>query len=170
MQFSPPGDERVDTHVTIVPYFTVPDDKMDEFKCLFPAFYAHTRSGTGATKDCLYYGFAQEGYSIFCREGYTNAAGVLAHLAEVDVELKKAVALVGPDGLKLSVMGPADELVFLQQTPQTHASFGNRAHTRARKHTTPHTYVKTIITCADALTSTHIKSPVRVHCALIMHC
>merc|ERR1711966_87341 len=71
-----------DSHVTIVPYFTVPEGKMDAFKAGFADFYKHTKEGTGASGECLYYGFAQEGNKIFCREGYKSAAGVLAHLGE----------------------------------------------------------------------------------------
>ena len=36
---------------------------------------------------------------------------MLAHLGEVKAELDKAVSIVGPGGLDLSVMGPAAELV-----------------------------------------------------------
>ena len=84
-----------DSHVTIVPYFTVPEGKMDAFKAGFADFYKHTKEGTGASGECLYYGFAQEGNKIFCREGYKSAAGVLAHLGEVKAELDKAVSIVG---------------------------------------------------------------------------
>ena len=97
--------------MTIVPYFTVPEGKMDAFKAGFADFYKHTKEGTAASGECLYYGFAQEGNKIFCREGYKSADGVLAHLGEVKAELDKAVSIVGPGGLDLSVMGPAAELV-----------------------------------------------------------
>merc|ERR1711971_1503275 len=95
-----------DSHVTIVPYFTVPEGKMDAFKAGFADFYKHTTEGTAASGECLYYGFAQEGNKIFCREGYKSADGVLAHLGEVKAELDIAVGLVGEGGLDLSVMGP----------------------------------------------------------------
>merc|ERR1711959_863893 len=85
---------------TIVPYFTVPEGKMDAFKAGFADFYKHTKEGTAASGECLYYGFAQEGNKIFCREGYKSADGVLAHLGE--------------GGLDLSVMGPAAELEKLK--------------------------------------------------------
>jgi len=83
-----------DSHVTIVPYFTVPEGKMDAFKAGFADFYKHTKEGTAASGECLYYGFAQEGNKIFCREGYKSADGVLAHLGEVKAELDIAVGLV----------------------------------------------------------------------------
>merc|ERR1719169_273630 len=106
---------RTDTHVTIVPCFTVPDGKMDEFKAGFPAFYEKTKAGTFASGECLYYGFAIEGNKVFCREGYKSAAGVLAHLGEVKAELDAAVGLVGEGGLNLAVMGPTGELEKLKE-------------------------------------------------------
>merc|ERR1712072_1438936 len=110
-----PAKAAGDTHVTIVPYFTVPEGKMDEFKAGFPAFYEHTKAGTAASGKNLYYGFAIDGNKVFCREGYTNADGVLAHLGEVKEELDAAVALVGEGGLDLAVMGPAAELEKLKE-------------------------------------------------------
>ena len=40
-----------DTHVTILPEFTVPQGRMEEFKAGFEKFYSATKSGT---KECLY--------------------------------------------------------------------------------------------------------------------
>merc|ERR1712224_378661 len=111
MWFGENDNPSSDTHVTIVPYFTVPDGKMDEFKAGFPDFYKGTKAGT---KDCLYYGFCVSGNQVFCREGYKNAEGVLAHLGDVKAPLDKAVAMVGEGGLKLAVMGPAAELEKLK--------------------------------------------------------
>jgi len=105
-------EEGADTHVTIVPYFTVPEGKMAEFKKGFGAFYKGTRTGT---KEVLYYAFAQEGNTIFCREGYKSADGVLAHLGDVKEVLDKAVGIVGEGGLDLAVMGPAAELAKLKE-------------------------------------------------------
>merc|ERR1712216_634890 len=105
----------LDTHVTIVPYFTVPEGKMEDFKKGFPAFYEHTKAGTMKSGECLYYGFAIEGNTVFCREGYRSADGVLAHLGEVKKELDEAVAMVGEGGLNLAVMGPSTELDKLRE-------------------------------------------------------
>ena len=66
-----------------MPYFTVPDGKMDEFKKTYADFYKHTGEGTMTTGDCTYYGFTEEGNTVHCREGYTSADGVLKHLGEV---------------------------------------------------------------------------------------
>lgn len=101
-----------DTHVTVVPYFTIPDDKLSEFKAGFGQFYDATKAGTA---ECLYYGFCTHGNKVFCREGYKNAEGVLAHLSDVKEPLDKAVALAGEGGLQLSVMGPASELEKLKE-------------------------------------------------------
>eukprot|EP00933_Yihiella_yeosuensis_P081565 TRINITY_DN95218_c0_g1_i1.p1 TRINITY_DN95218_c0_g1~~TRINITY_DN95218_c0_g1_i1.p1 ORF type:complete len:275 (-),score=69.69 TRINITY_DN95218_c0_g1_i1:276-1100(-) len=101
-----------DSHVTIVPYFTVPDGKMEEFKAGFPRFYDLTKGGT---KDCLYYGFAVHGNKVFCREGYRSAESALAHIGDVKEPLDAAVAMVGEGGLDLSVMGPAAELEKMKE-------------------------------------------------------
>ena len=55
-----------------------------------------------------------QGNTVFCREGYASAEGVLAHLDEVKEELDAACGLVGPTGLSLSVMGPKAELDALR--------------------------------------------------------
>merc|ERR1711918_227928 len=73
MWFSKDDNPSQDSHVTIVPYFTVPDGKMDEFKAGFPDFY----------------------------KGSKNAEAVLAHLGDVKAPLDEAVAMVGEGGLKL---------------------------------------------------------------------
>jgi quinol monooxygenase YgiN len=100
-----------DEHVSIVPYFTVPEGKMDDFKKGFNVFYQNSKAGT---QDCLYYGFAICGNKVFCREGYKTAAGVLAHLSDVKAPLDAALALTGAGGLDLAVMGPAAELEKLK--------------------------------------------------------
>eukprot|EP01051_Picozoa_sp_SAG22_P024648 SAG22_NODE_6929_length_794_cov_1.250360_1_plen_203_part_10 len=101
-----------DTHVTIVPTFTVPDGQMTAFTDLFPAFYKDTRAGTDK---CLYYGFAISGDNVFCREGYADAEGCLAHAADVGEPLGVALEMVGEGGLELAVMGPAGELEKLKE-------------------------------------------------------
>jgi len=106
------GKPGPDTHVSLCPYFTVPEGKMEEFKTGFANFYTGTRAGN---RECLYYGFAIQGNTVFCREAYTSAAGVLAHLGDVKGPLDAAVALVGAGGLDLSVMGPKAELEKLKE-------------------------------------------------------
>jgi len=96
-----------DTHVSLAPTFTVPEGKMGDFKAAFPTFYDATKGGTDL---CLYYGFAQCGDKVFCREGYKDAAGALAHVGEVGEALGKAMAMVGEGGVSLDVHGPKEEL------------------------------------------------------------
>ena len=105
------GPPTTDTHVTICPYFVVPEAKLDVFTSAFPEFYAQTRAGT---ESCLYYGFATCGNTVFCREGYTDAEGAMAHVGDVEATLNAAVEMVGEGGLDLSVMGPAEELEKLR--------------------------------------------------------
>lgn len=105
-----------DKHVTIAPYFTVPEGKLTEFRNRFSTFYEKTRQGTGQNGQCLYYGFGTFENSVFCREGYKNAEAVLAHLAEVKESLNEALELVGSKNLKVSVMGPKAELDKLRET------------------------------------------------------
>lgn len=105
-------EEGPDTHVSVVPYFTVPEGKMGEFKKGFGTFYKNTRNGT---KEVMYYGFAVCGDKVFCREGYQSAEGVLAHLGDVKEVLDKACGLCGEGGLDLAVMGPAAELAKLKE-------------------------------------------------------
>ena len=100
-----------DTHVTILPEFTVPQGKMEEFKAGFKKFYTATKNGT---KECLYYGFAEAGDKVWCREGYTGAQGVLDHLTDVKEPLDEALKIVGEGGLKLYIIGPATELEKLK--------------------------------------------------------
>ena len=58
-----------DTHVTILPEFIVPEEKLTEFKAGFAKFYEATKTGAGAA-GMLYYGFSVCGNSVYCREGY----------------------------------------------------------------------------------------------------
>lgn len=94
---------------TIVPYFTVQDGKLDEFKALGEQMVELTSNET----DVVFYGFSFNGQRAHCREGYTSAAGVLAHLENVDVLLKKALAIASLD--QLEIHGPAAQLEQLKE-------------------------------------------------------
>lgn len=96
-----------DTCCTIVPYFKVNDGRMDEFKALCERFVTRTATETG----CLYYGFSFDGDAAHCREGYRNAAGVLAHLENVGSLLEEALHIA--ELTSLEIHGPADELAEL---------------------------------------------------------
>jgi hypothetical protein len=65
--------------VSLHPYFKVHLGKLETVKAGFPRFVEKTATG----KDCLFYAFTSNGDEVFCREGYENAEGLLAHLDNV---------------------------------------------------------------------------------------
>ena len=60
----------------------------------------------------LYYGFTLNGDEVFCREAYTGAEGVVAHLANVGPELDEMLKLA--DITRLEIHGPTGELAKLR--------------------------------------------------------
>ena len=99
------------THSTVVslhPYFKAHAGKLPEIKAALPAFVEKTK---GEAKN-LYYGFTVNGDEIFCREGYTDAEGVLAHLENVGPQL--AALLKIADLIRIEIHGPASELEKLK--------------------------------------------------------
>lgn len=98
-----------DTVCTLVPYFTVQDGKLDEFKALGEQMVQSTQ----AESEVVFYGFSFSGQRAHCREGYRSAAGILAHLENVDSLLKQALAIASLDTLEIH--GPADQLAELQE-------------------------------------------------------
>ena len=94
---------------TIVPYFTVHDGKLAEFKALGEQMVERTQSES----EVVFYGFSFSGQRAHCREGYTSAKGVLAHLENVDSLLKQALAIASLDILEIH--GPAAELDQLKE-------------------------------------------------------
>jgi quinol monooxygenase YgiN len=90
--------------VTLHPYFKVHPGKLEAFKAGFPLFIEKT-----ATEEKnLFYEFSINGDEVFCREGYVDAEGLLAHLDNVGVILAEALKLA--DLVRLEVHGPAQEL------------------------------------------------------------
>lgn len=99
---------KLSNFVTLHPYFKVHPGKLDVFKAALPAFVAKT-----ATEEKnLFYGFTINGDEVFCREGYLDAAGLLAHLENVGALLAEAVKIA--DLVRLEVHGPARELYQLR--------------------------------------------------------
>lgn len=98
-----------DTMCTIVPYFTVNDGKIDEFKALGGQMVAKTQEEA----DVLFYGFSFNGNRAFCREGYVSGEAVLAHLQNVDELLKQALQVAKLD--QLEIHGPEAELSKLRE-------------------------------------------------------
>jgi len=98
-----------DTLCSLVPYFTVQEGKLDEFKALGAQMVERTKSES----DVVYYGFSFSGNRAHCREGYTSAAGILKHLENVDDLLKQALAIASLD--LLEVHAPASEIAALEE-------------------------------------------------------
>ncbi len=97
-----------DTTCTLVPYFQVNEGQLDAFKALGPRFVERARNEPG----CVHYAFSFSGNIAHCREGYDDAAGVLAHLENVDALLKEVLKIASI--IRLEVHGPAAELAKLK--------------------------------------------------------
>ena len=89
---------------TVVPYFTVPEDRLDEFREVVKRCVAQTEEEPG----CLYYGFSFHGDQVHCREGYSDANAVLIHLERIAPLLGEALTI--GELTRLEVHGPADEI------------------------------------------------------------
>ena len=94
---------------TIVPYFKVQDGKLEAFKALCEKMVENT------TKEpkCLYYGFSFAGDVAFCREGYEDAEGALAHLENVGPLLQEILKI--SELARLEIHGPDEELAKLRE-------------------------------------------------------
>jgi quinol monooxygenase YgiN len=93
---------------TIVPHFKVHADKLDQFKAVCQKFVKKAETEKG----CLYYGYSFDGNDAHCREGYSNAAGLLAHLDNIGSMLPELLKL--SELTRLEVHGPAEELSKLK--------------------------------------------------------
>ncbi len=98
-----------DTCCTIVPYFTVHPNKLEQFKELCQKFVEKTATEAA----CLYYGFSFHDHEVHCREGYCHGEGVLAHLENVGTLLEEALTLASLD--RLEIHGPESELAKLRE-------------------------------------------------------
>lgn len=97
-----------DTCVTIAPYFSVAEGKLEAFKALSERFVEQTR----AEAKVLYYGFSFDGHLAHCREGYADAEGLLAHLDNVAGLLREALELA--QLTRLEIHGAAAQLEGLR--------------------------------------------------------
>ena len=95
--------------VSFHPYFKVHPGELETFKAAFPAFIEKT----AAEEKNLFYGFTINGDEVFCREGYTDAEGVLAHLDNVGAMLAEALKI--GDLTRLELHGPTNELDKLRK-------------------------------------------------------
>jgi quinol monooxygenase YgiN len=89
---------------TLVPYFDIAPGQLEAFKALGPRFVERTRNEPG----CVHYAFSFNGQQAHCREGYDDAAAVLAHLDNVGALLQEALKIATI--ARLEVHGPAAEL------------------------------------------------------------
>ena len=101
--------QTLDTCCTLVPYFQINEGQLEAFRALGPQFVARTRTEPG----CAHYAFSFNGSVAHCREGYDNAAAVLAHLENVGALLGEALKISQIS--RLEVHGPAAELAKLKQ-------------------------------------------------------
>ena len=95
--------------VSLHPYFRVQPGKIDAFRDLCTTFIKRTATESA----CLYYGFSFDDDVVFCREAYTDAEGLLAHLANVGELVEQALQISELE--RLEVHGPADELAKLRE-------------------------------------------------------
>lgn len=90
--------------VSLHPYFKVHPGKLETVRGLLPAFVARTQKEA----KCLYYDFTIEGDTVFCREAYKDAEGVIEHLDNVGSLLEEMLKHAGL--LRLEIHGPSAEL------------------------------------------------------------
>ena len=76
--------------VSLHPYFKVHLGKLEAVKAGFPRFVEKTAT----EKENLFYAFTVNGDDFFCREGYENAEGVLAHLDNIGAPLADLLTMV----------------------------------------------------------------------------
>jgi quinol monooxygenase YgiN len=94
--------------VSLHPYFKVHPGKMGNFYSGFRVFVELTKT----EPKNLFYEFSVDGDEVFCREGYEDAEGLLAHLNNVAAPLAQALTMA--DLIRLEVHGPKAELEKLR--------------------------------------------------------
>ena len=94
--------------VSLHPYFKVHPGKLEAVKAGFPRFVEKTKT----EEKNLFYEFTVNGDEMFCREGYIDAEGVLAHLDNIGALLAELLTMV--DLIRFEVHGPAAELEKLK--------------------------------------------------------
>ena len=95
--------------MSIHPYFSVSEGKINEFRELCERFLSLTAQET----KCLYYGFSFDGSNVYCREAYEDAGALLEHLANVDAVLNEALKISQIS--RLEIHGVAEELAKLKE-------------------------------------------------------
>lgn len=95
---------RISNFVSLHPYFKVHAGQLDAAKALLPLFVEKTKD----EPKMLYYEFSLHEDEVFCREAYTDAAGVLAHLDNVGDLLGEMLKVADLTGVEIH--GPAAEI------------------------------------------------------------
>ena len=103
------GMSKLSKFISLHPYFKVHPGKLEDFKKGFPVFVELTKK----EPKNLFYEFSVNGDEVFCREGYVDADGLLAHLNNVDAPLAQAMQIA--DLVRVEVHGPAAELEKLRE-------------------------------------------------------
>jgi quinol monooxygenase YgiN len=101
--------DPISNFISLHPYFKAHPGKIEAFKAGFPAFVEKTAS----EEKNLFYEFTVNGDQVFCREGYSDAEGLLAHLENVGALLAEALKIA--DLIRLEVHGPAAQLDKLRE-------------------------------------------------------
>jgi hypothetical protein len=104
-----PDMSALSNFVSLHPYFKAHPGKLETVKAGFPHFVEKTAT----EKKNLFYGFTINGDEVFCRKGYTDAEGVLAHLDHVGALLTEMLTMA--DLTRVEVHGPAAELSKLKE-------------------------------------------------------
>jgi len=92
----------------LVPYFEIQDGQLDAFKALAVQLVAKTRTEPG----CMHYAFSFSGNIAHCREGYVDAAALLAHRENVAELLGQALKI--SKIVRFEVHAPAVEIEKLR--------------------------------------------------------
>jgi len=101
-----------DNAVSINPYFTIPEGKMEECKGFLARFCELVKTNE---EKCLFFNFTLKGNEMCCREAYTDAEAVLAHLENCGPALGEMLESDTAELLRIEVHGPADELEKLKE-------------------------------------------------------
>ena len=103
------GMSKLSRFVTLHPYFKVHPGKLEDFKKGFPVFADLTKK----EPKNLFYEFSVNGDEVFCREGYSDAEGLLHHLQNIGAVLAHGLEIA--DLVRVEVHGPGAELDKLRE-------------------------------------------------------
>lgn len=100
-----------DRCVTIQPHFAIKPGEADAVRGYLEKFVALARTEPA----CLYYGFSFCDDKFYCREGYADGDGALAHLANVGPLLQELLGSGKAELTDLQIHGPEQELAKLRK-------------------------------------------------------